>query len=68
MANIELEKATKKEMGYTEDRRTCQYCVFKRPMKEGIDRDFREECTYSNLCRFEVHDHGSCKYFEQRQG
>lgn len=66
MASTELEKATKQEMGYTEDQRTCEFCKFKRPMKTGIDRDFRDECSFSNLCQFEVRNHGSCKYFEHK--
>jgi len=64
MSKIELQKATKVEMGYTEERRTCQFCIFKKPIETGVYREFRDECTYSNLCRFEVHDHGSCKYFQ----
>lgn len=60
----ELEAATKTAMGYTEERRTCEFCVFKKPMDTFIDRDFRDACHYNNLCHFEVRDHGSCKFFQ----
>lgn len=66
MAKDKLTEATKEAMGYTEERRTCQFCIHRKPMDTGLDRDYRDACYYSNLCHFEVPDHGSCKNFQSK--
>lgn len=62
-----LELATKEAIGYTEERRICEYCKHRQPTKGGYNLGWDDECTYNNLCLFIVKPHGSCKFFTPKQ-
>ena len=62
-----LLEETKLEMGYSESQRgfckTCIYCSEEE--NPHLDRDWILECTYSNLCKFQVKEYGYCfKYLK----
>lgn len=61
MPTNKLIEATMEAMGFTEQVRACQYCVFYKGQDEGP-----HVCTYSSICHFPVSFNTSCNHFTPR--
>lgn len=61
MNNQKLIEATMEAMGFTEQLRVCQHCIYFKARDEASDT-----CTYSNLCEFPVAFNNSCNLFTPR--
>lgn len=58
----DLEEATKKYIGYTEQLKICSNCDYSEERENvHLDRDFYRVCTFSNLVILKVKDNSSCE-------
>lgn len=64
--NENTEKALKKEMGYREDIRKCDTCIFHEEIENPhLDRDWISTCKFNSIGAIEVKSTGCCKYWKK---